>query len=755
MTGNTAWIGGRGPLKQRAQRRHARTGRRGIDYKLMRRVLAVVLPLAVVLALALWRGRGPEPKPETAPALEFSAQRAMGELQDLLVDGVPHPMATVANQRVQARLVARFRALGYETEVQRRFACNASAACGMVENVIARRPGASRREAVVLTAHYDSVGAGIGASDDGAGVATLLEVARVLQGKRFRNPVAFLVTEGEEIGLVGAEAFVADAALAAEMSTVVSVEMRGTYGPSNMFETSNGNRWLIRHLSQSLDRPQATSLYFAVYKLLPNDTDVTVFKRAGKAAVNFAATRGVNWYHTRLDDLAHMNARTLQHHGDNALAITRTLAEADLGARSTSDATYFDILGFYLVWWPQEWTVWIAVASLLLLLFAARRTPPREMTFGVLTAFTAILASAGIGIGIGMLTRLRTADVNFVARPAWSVTAMWIAGIAAALFAATVFRKKSQPLAMLYGVGMVWHAIGIAVAFALPGAAFVFIVPAVLITACALARAEATVTGVVAATGGAVLIFPMALILYDALGGSLMAGTAILIGLLMTLAAPLITGWRVTLAALFAAIVCGVFAMMQPAYDAEHPQPLSITYLDDAAAPAPMWVVPKATASLSKVARFQPSDPALTPWYGGWSNQSAPAPKLNLQRVTLTGSRSGGKLTVRLQSSRGANRLTLLLRGDVKILSVNGVPPAPRPARFRERTLNGWHFATANGVDEMVVECQATGPVEAVASEMTFGLTPLAAPLQQARDATPAIPIQDGDVTVTRTRATF
>ena len=62
---------------------------------------------------------------------------------------------------------------------------------------------------------------------------------------------------------------------------VICVEMRGTYGPSNLFETSRGNRWLIRPLAKTLNRPQATSFFYAVYNLLPNDTDVTIFKRAG------------------------------------------------------------------------------------------------------------------------------------------------------------------------------------------------------------------------------------------------------------------------------------------------------------------------------------------------------------------------------------------------------------------------------------------------------------------------------------------
>jgi Zn-dependent M28 family amino/carboxypeptidase len=46
-----------------------------------------------------------------------------------------------------------------------------------VHNITARIPGSGRRGAVMLSAHYDTVRNAPGASDDGAGVATLLETA--------------------------------------------------------------------------------------------------------------------------------------------------------------------------------------------------------------------------------------------------------------------------------------------------------------------------------------------------------------------------------------------------------------------------------------------------------------------------------------------------------------------------------------------------------------------------------------------------
>ena len=711
----------------------------------MRRLAAVALPLAAVLALALWRARGPEPRPASAPAGVFSAQRAMDALGEVLREGVPHPVGSPANAVVRDRLVTRFRGLGYQTTVQRRFACNALPSCAMVENVIARAPGQSQ-DAVVLVAHYDSVPSGPGASDDGMGVATLLEVARAVRGQRFRNPITFLVTDGEEAGLLGAEAFVADEALSRDAAVFVNVENRGTRGLSNMFETSRGNRWLIRHLARGLDRPQATSFFYTVYNYLPNDTDVTVFKRAGKAAVNFAAIEGVNWYHTPFDDLAHASPRTLQHHGDNALGTLHALADADLAARSGDDASYFDVLGFFLIWWPAGATVWIAVISLVLLVFAARKSNPRAMTFGVLGTFAAILAAVLAGLGMSWLLRLRSPGVNWVATPAPTVAALWLIGFAAAVFGMALFRKKSDERALLYGCAIVWHAIAVTLALTLTGAAFVFLVPAMIVTVAALVGTSETTAGAAASTVAAVLFFPMGLMFYEALGSRLMVVVAVIIGLMATLAAPLFARIRYAVILASVAILCAVVALLLPAVTPEKPRGQNLAYVDDPAA-APMW-----TSSL-QMAGFKPADSKLTPWSRS-SAWSAPAPRIDAPRVVLTGTRRSGGVTLRVRSQRGARRIVLVVRGGT-ITSINGVPPAPRPPRFRPFDRDGWRIAVANGVEEIVAEVSATGPVDVVISDATYGLPANGMHLARARNAMNAFPIHDGDATITRARAKF
>lgn len=718
----------------------------------MRRASIAALPLALVLALALWRAQGPPPLDASAPEDAFSAARAKSTLQGLLAEGVPHPVGSPANARVRARIESRFRELGYETSVQRRFVCNGNRACAMVENVIAHAPAPRVGDVVLLVAHYDSVPAGPGASDDGMGVATMLEIARAVRNDKLPNRVTFLLTDGEEAGLLGAEAFAADESLMRDVAAVINVEMRGTRGVSNMFETSPGNRWLIRHLANVLERPQASSFFYAIYTLLPNDTDVTVFKRAGKAAVNYAAIGGVNWYHTPFDDVAHASSRTLQHHGDNALATLRVLGNADLAARSRTDATYFDVLEFFLMWWPQEWTLWIAIASLIGLLVAARKTAPRSMTFGVLAAFAAILFAALGGMIMSFLVRLRSADINWVASPLAGILALALTGLAAAFFGAALFNRRNDERGLLYGIAIVWHVIGIALAVTLPGAAYLMIVPGLAVTICALARADETITSTVAATVAAVLIFPIAITIYEALGGSLMAAIAVIVGIFATLVAPLFPRARNGLAAIVLAVLCAVVAIALPASTPHTPQSINLSYVDDPAAKTPQWLTWKAPDPLRKAAPFAPADANLTPWNRGFA-WAAPAPTLSVPRVTVSGTRNGDHLTLRVTSHRNAGRVSLLVRGGT-IQRTNGVAPAPS-SRHPRQLPDDWQLTNGNGVQEIVVDVVAKGRVEVVASDTVFGFPPEGAALVRARAASTAAMIQDGDVTVTRARATF
>ena len=251
----------------------------------------------------------PEPRGADAPDVVFSAHRADAILRDLLQEGVPHVSGSPYNAVVRNRVLAQLESFGYETDIQSRFHCNAFyGTCSPVDNVIAIKPGSKGKNAVLLTSHYDSGWTGPGAADSGTGTAAILEIARMAADfPPFENDIVFLFSDSEENGLIGADAFASFHPLFEKVKAVINLEARGVSGSSAMFETGEGNRRIIRLLSQYIDRPVANSLTYEIYKRIPNDTDYTVYKRKGVQGLNFAFSQGVAAYHSVVDDLDHLD----------------------------------------------------------------------------------------------------------------------------------------------------------------------------------------------------------------------------------------------------------------------------------------------------------------------------------------------------------------------------------------------------------------------------------------------------------------
>ena len=76
----------------------------------------------------------------------------------------------------------------------------------------------------------------------------MLETLRALKaGPPLDRDVIALLTDGEESGCLGARVFVTEHPWADEVGIVLNFDARGNSGPSIMFETSDGNGWLIRN----------------------------------------------------------------------------------------------------------------------------------------------------------------------------------------------------------------------------------------------------------------------------------------------------------------------------------------------------------------------------------------------------------------------------------------------------------------------------------------------------------------------------
>jgi hypothetical protein len=321
----------------------------------LRHPLSLLLIAFLVLLGVLRTYSTPDPVDADAPDVVFSADRAEAILRDLLRENLPHVSGSPYNTVVRNRIVAHLEASGYAPEIQSLFHCNPLyGSCSPVANVIAVKPGKTGKHAVLLTAHYDSAWAGPGAADDGAGVAAILEIARMAADfPPFDNDVLFLFSDSEENGLIGAHAFAEQHPSFAQVKAVINLEARGVSGPSAMFETGDGNRSVIRMLSKNVDRPVANSLVYEIYKRMPNDTDYTVYRRKGVMGVNFAFAEGVAAYHSALDDPDHLDAGSLQHHGDNAWGMLKAFGERDLGTVThPEDAGYMDLFGTRLAHYP-------------------------------------------------------------------------------------------------------------------------------------------------------------------------------------------------------------------------------------------------------------------------------------------------------------------------------------------------------------------------------------------------------------------
>lgn len=506
--------------------------------------------LATTLALVALRLAPPRALPATAPPADFSARRALETLERIAPAELPRPVGSEEHHRFLKRLRHMLIMLGIESETTTRHVCGRYGACAEVTNLLARLPG-ERPEALLLVAHYDSVPAGPGAADDGIGVASGLEIARaLLASPPLRHTLLLLFTDGEELGLLGARAFAREAPEAPSVVAAVNLDARGTRGPSHLFRTTLGAGALLPVLG--LPRPLASSLQREVFRLLPNDTDLSELADAGIPGFDLAFLGGVERYHTALDDRAHLDLASVQHQGENALALLRAL-DGRAPLRGGGDAVFFDLFTVVIAGWPGAVTLPLALAVLLataLSLLGLRRRGRLDGTAlaaGLIAWPAVLLGTAALGAAAQLgLAAAGALPSPWVARPGPALLAA--AALAGATTLGTIALTESAGRAAL-GIGHLGFTAvaGVATALWAPGASYVFIVPAAagalgaglwVALPAGQARRGAWVAWALPLVATAALVGPVALGLYPALGLALYALYPVLALLLLLPAAP-------------------------------------------------------------------------------------------------------------------------------------------------------------------------------------------------------------------------
>ena len=441
-----------------------------------------------LLAVGIWLlsvyGSGrPAVLSAEAPAGEFSAARADATLARLLGPERPRPSGSPEAANFRARLQAELTQLGVANEAIAQESCrsrrNGQRACLNVTNIRAVLVPGEGPE-VLLMAHTDSVPRGPGAGDDASGVATILETMRALQARGLsgRRPIAALFTDGEERGLFGAYVYAADAANRARTGIVVNVEARGNQGPSYLFQTHAGDAPLIELYAGAAPHPATSSLYNEIYRILPNDTDLTPFLNAGIAGANFAFIGNARQYHTAEDRRANISPVTLQHHGENVLALTDALSRTDPATLKGGGVIYLDILGRWLPRLPSSWALPLSLAAFAAIALAGWMTPrdrrlPQRPVLALLTPLLLLLLCVGVGFVLHTIAAFIGGSANpSLEHPVWLRLALAFGVWGAALLLA--------PYACAVTCWLWFAGLAVVSAIFLPGLTPYFLFPALI-----------------------------------------------------------------------------------------------------------------------------------------------------------------------------------------------------------------------------------------------------------------------------------
>jgi len=300
--------------------------------------------LLVIVSAVLGMFALSTPKVQTSET-HFSAERAYLDIKEIAKE--PHTIEDhEALEDVRNYLFDRMEELGLEPAIHTYPVEDDEYDITEVNNLVGTLEGESDTY-ILLVAHYDSSPAkrigeeegSLGAADDGYGLSTILEVVNVLNTNNvyMKNGIKILFTDGEEIGLYGAEKEVEmNPDFFSDVSLVINIEARGVKGPTIMFETSQGNLHLMKFYANA-NYPVSFSLAGDVYSRMPNSTDFTPIKEHGIPGLNMAVLDNLDTYHTPLDNPENVNLSSLQHYGE----VNYNLVKEFVSNEAYSDVEYF------------------------------------------------------------------------------------------------------------------------------------------------------------------------------------------------------------------------------------------------------------------------------------------------------------------------------------------------------------------------------------------------------------------------------
>lgn len=539
---------------------------------------------------------------EEASVSEFSTKRALEKVKAIAQK--PHYVGSKNHEVVAQYLVQELKNLGLQPSIQEGFTMTEKGTLVQSKNILARIEGSANTKSLLLLSHYDSAphSYSYGASDDASGVATILESVRAFLHTKtqHKNDIIILFSDAEELGLNGAALFVTQHNWAKEVGLVLNFEARGSSGPSYMLmETNAGNAKMVDGFQNGKTQyPVSNSLMYSIYKMLPNDTDLTVFRESGKIqGYNFAFIDSHFDYHTAQDQYEHLDPKTLAHQGTYLMPLMKYFSNADLkNLNSNEDKVYFTI-PFSFVSYPFSWIlpmVIIGFVLLFLLMFVGMGKHVLrldQIIKGFLPLLGSLIVAGGITyLGWETLLMIYPQYNDILHGFTYNGHDYIYAFVSLTMAICFLFYKndgkRNPEMNQMVAPLFVWLLINIGIAIYLKGAGFL-ILPVISSTLMlgyfVMTQRSNSVINVILSLPTLLILVPFVQMFPIGLGLKILAGSAILTVLCFTLLLPIFGSFsrKGSWAILFFALSIGLFAKAHQSsgYSYGKAKPNSLVYI--------------------------------------------------------------------------------------------------------------------------------------------------------------------------------
>jgi len=657
------------------------------------------------------------------PLSEFSTERALKHVEE--ISKKPHYVGSPNHPKVMNYLEKELQKLGLETQIQQSTILSKWNNLVETKNITARIKGSDSSKALLLLTHFDSAPhtKSLGASDDANGLAVILEGIRTFLHNKstHKNDIIIVFSDAEELGLNGVYAFASEHPWAKEVGLVINFEARGTAGPSMMLaETNYGNANLIKGFAAANPKfPVSNSLMYSIYKMLPNDTDLTAFReKADIPGYNFAFIDDHFDYHTIQDNFENFTPECLEHQSTYLMPLLAHYSNADLSNLKTDeDQVYFSSpIGFFH--YPFSWNFPLLIIAFVLFLgvvtigLGKHLLDFKEIIRGFAPLFLSIILGGLVTFfGWEMIQSLYPQYQDMLHKFTYNghsyIAAFVLLSMAICFWIYAKFTKSKLMPSHFVAPLFLWFIINLLICIYLEGAAF-FIIPAyfgVFILGFLVFKEKSNPFASLALSIPALMILvPFIQLFPIGLGLKMLAGSAVLVALTFALLLPVFGDYskKANWGTFLFIISIGFFikAHFQSDFEKGKGKPNSLVYVYDADNDKANWATydkvldnwttnylgenPNLDKSLNKF--------GLSSKYNSGYSYSAEAPRKNIAKPTFTFLRDtivGNQraITVKIEANKNANRIDVFASEKLKIhhLKANKIKNINQEGSFYKR----------------------------------------------------------------------